>query len=661
MFDRLIDLGRAAAQAGDLRDRPDADLLRRFARDRNEFAFAALVRRHGPAVWATCGRVLGNRQDTEDAFQATFLLLAQRAGELEEPASVGGWLYGVAVRTAREARAAAARRRAKERTAPPRPTWAPDPARDEALAALDEEVGGLPEPFRAAIVLCDLMGKPRAAAAAELGCAEGTVASRLARGRALLAARLSRRGIGMPAGGVAAVLAADTVAAVPPTLAASTTRLAVLLAADSTAATAIPASVQVLVTGVAIPMSSTGTKIVAAALLCGMATLGGIALAQTGAPPAPPLPMNPPVSTVGVKPKAETPAERFARIKAEYDAELKAQTADGETVLPGGQKVKTTRAGALNPAKYFPALLELGRTADDETAYAALELAVLFPGGERLEGGRSPRHEEALDLLIRRFADGPRLRGLIDKLHQAPMLDKHKAFARMATESKDRPTVARSLLQVALAEDESWSGPREDLPPAERDARRDRAAASYRRIVAEFANLTWARPSDDPVKQAALQLRRLASVRPGLPAVATGGLDADGRPMDLADLKGKVVVLVVRSSGCVAYVGRLPELKALAARYADRGVVFVGIVDGRTEADARRAAEGDKLPWRTWLDVHAGPGLPGPLADAWCTEGSPALIVVDRAGVIRHTQAHEYFLPQVLDKVLAEKPEKSKS
>ena len=231
-----------------------------------------------------------------------------------------------------------------------------------------------------------------------------------------------------------------------------------------------------------------------------------------------------------------------------------------------------------------------------------------------------------------------------------------RAFARLAAEAKDRPTVAQCLLQLALADDETWSGPRDELPAAERDAGRGRAVARYRQVIGEFADVRAAGDLFDPARQAGIQLRRLASVRPGLPAVPTAGPDAAGDPMSLADFTGRVVVLVVRSSGCDPYRGRLEELKRLAAQYAPKGVAFVGIAGGPTELAARTAVADDKLPWRTWLDVHPGPGPNGPLAAAWCTEGGPDLIVIDRAGVIRYFQAHEYFLPKVLDKVLAETP-----
>jgi RNA polymerase sigma factor (sigma-70 family) len=192
---------------------PDADLLQRFARHRDEAAFATLVRRHGEMVLGVCRRVLKNGSDAEDCFQATFLVLARKAGSLRRPESLANWLYGVAYRVARKARVAAARRRAKEANAPPRP----EPTEDaEVLAVLDEELSRLPDAYRAAVILCDLQGKTRREVAQELRCAEGTVASRLARGRALLAERLTRRGVTLSAGlclttPVSASLVASTV------------------------------------------------------------------------------------------------------------------------------------------------------------------------------------------------------------------------------------------------------------------------------------------------------------------------------------------------------------------------------------------------------------------------------------------------------------------
>jgi RNA polymerase sigma factor (sigma-70 family) len=182
--------------------RSSADLLDLFVRRRDGAAFEALVRRHGPMVFGVCRRVLRNEHDAEDAFQATFLVLARKAASVRPRGRVGNWLYGVAYRTAMEARRAAARRRAKEAKAVPR-VESSDGGGDELRAVLDRELTALPDKYREVVVLCDLEGKGRKEVAQELGCPEGTVASRLARGRSLLAKRLAR--YGLATGAVAAV------------------------------------------------------------------------------------------------------------------------------------------------------------------------------------------------------------------------------------------------------------------------------------------------------------------------------------------------------------------------------------------------------------------------------------------------------------------------
>jgi RNA polymerase sigma factor (sigma-70 family) len=172
----------------------EADLWERYVRQRDEQAFATIVRRHGPMVLAVCRRILRNEQDAEDAFQATFLVLVRRAAALRSPGTLASWLHGVARRTALEARATAARRRAREAAAPVRAVM-PDASPDELRPILDEELARLAEKYRIAVILCDLEDNTRKEAARQLGWAEGTVASRLARGRRILARRLARRGI----------------------------------------------------------------------------------------------------------------------------------------------------------------------------------------------------------------------------------------------------------------------------------------------------------------------------------------------------------------------------------------------------------------------------------------------------------------------------------
>ncbi len=202
----------------------DGELLTRFVRDRDEGAFAALIHRFGPMVLGVCRRVTRDAHLAEDAFQAAFVVLAQRGADVYPAGAVRSWLYGVAVRTAREARTVAARRHAREVPVAQVPDRAAELAEcpdADALRALDEEVGALPEHLRAAVVLCELDGLSRTDAAERLGVPEGTLSSRLAKARKLLASRLRARGISAPAVGLAVL----TQAVLAPALVARTSAL----------------------------------------------------------------------------------------------------------------------------------------------------------------------------------------------------------------------------------------------------------------------------------------------------------------------------------------------------------------------------------------------------------------------------------------------------
>jgi RNA polymerase sigma factor (sigma-70 family) len=221
----------------------DAQLLTRFLDGHDQAAFAALVRRHGPMVLGVCKRVLGHHQDAEDAFQATFLVLVRRAAAVARREAVASFLYGVACRTALRARAQAARRRVTERQLDrlPHPAVAPPEAQDW-RPVLDRELGRLPEKYRAALVLCELEGRPRREAARELGLPEGTLASRLATARQMLARRLARCGLTLSGGALAAALAEGAAAAVPAPWVGATAKAAALVAAGRAAAVAAPAT-----------------------------------------------------------------------------------------------------------------------------------------------------------------------------------------------------------------------------------------------------------------------------------------------------------------------------------------------------------------------------------------------------------------------------------
>ncbi len=289
----------------------DGQLLESFVRRRDAAALEALVRRHGPMVWGVCRRVLGAGPDAEDAFQATFLVLLRRAASVVPPERVAAWLHGVAHRTAHKARAAAARRRQRERQVVelPEPAAARPDAGPDLRDWLDRELSRLPEPYRAALVACDLEGRTRKEAARQLGWPEGTVASRLVRARALLAQRLTR--LGLPAGGaaLAGVLAPPAAAGVPVAAALRAVRL--WAAGHAVARAMIPARV-VALAGVHDTMLLTKLKsvIVLAGVLgllaTGLSAYRGFAQQRTAEGTKPPVAQRPPAEAA---PPADRPSD----------------------------------------------------------------------------------------------------------------------------------------------------------------------------------------------------------------------------------------------------------------------------------------------------------------------------------------------------------------
>jgi RNA polymerase sigma factor (sigma-70 family) len=264
----------------------DAQLLARFRDSREEAAFAALVRRHGPMVLGVCRRILGHAQDAEDAFQATFFVLARKAATVVRGEALAGWLCRVAYRTAREAKGRVLKRRAHERQVEqmPHPEVGPTEAQDW-RPVLDRALDCLPKKYRVAVILCDLEGKSRREAARQLGLSEGTFSSQLTRGRRLLAKRLVRCGVSLSGGALAAALSEGTASAqVPVPLASSTVKAAVLIAAGQAAAVATPAAL--LMNEVLKAMLMTKLKVyVATAVVAALVGAGGLVYRAAGQTP----------------------------------------------------------------------------------------------------------------------------------------------------------------------------------------------------------------------------------------------------------------------------------------------------------------------------------------------------------------------------------------
>jgi RNA polymerase sigma factor (sigma-70 family) len=349
-------------------DLADGQLLECFVSYRESAALEALVRRHGPMVWGVCRRVLQNAHDAEDAFQATFLVLVRKAGSIDPPAKVGNWLYGVAYQTALKARATRAKRRARERlvTEMPEPTVTPPDLRSDLRPILDQELSRLPEKYRTVIVLCELEGKTGSQAAQQLGVPEGTLASRLSRARTMLANRLTRRGVALSGGALAAVLAQEAASAgVPPSLLSSTVKATTLVAAGQAVTAGLcSAAVAALTQGVLKAMFLTKLKLATALVLAltAAATVAGLIYQAHASTEGSPAQQAEAAAQDPFKPKREdTVANELAKLQGKWIAvayEARGEGRPAEDVKKqaiqltiAGDRFTITRAGQAESMK----------------------------------------------------------------------------------------------------------------------------------------------------------------------------------------------------------------------------------------------------------------------------------------------------------------------
>jgi RNA polymerase sigma factor (sigma-70 family) len=261
----------------------DRELLARFVSHRDEEAFAELVRRHAPLVRGVCLRVLSHSQDAEDAFQATFFVLARRANSVRWRDSVSGWLYGVARHMAKTAKRAASRRRAHEtQAARSSKLIRPDHTTVRELGAiLDDELERLPARYRDPLLICYLQGYTRDQAARKIGLPLRTLDRRLARGRELLRARLTRRGLTLSAAMLAAGLAQESAAAAVPALLLTTTVTSAVVFAACSSPGAVPGSAANLAASLLKTMAAGPLKVLVTVFVSlGFAAVGGALCAR---------------------------------------------------------------------------------------------------------------------------------------------------------------------------------------------------------------------------------------------------------------------------------------------------------------------------------------------------------------------------------------------
>ncbi len=326
----------AAQQGG---EQSDEQLLTAFTDRRDEIAFATLVRRHGPMVLGVCRRVLGHEHDAEDAFQATFLVLAQRVACLRDQKALASFLYGTAFHLASKAKRSAGRRHKYEGQAPSRSSIDPTDELSwrEVRALLDEEVARLPEKYRNVFVLCCLEELSQAEVGRRLGLKEGTVASRLSQARKRLSKRLTRRGVQLTAVLAASTLATQSASALPSGLMATTIEAALATAAGEGTVGVVSASVAELARNATTAMMVSKTKIVTVLLLAVTLAVGAgawtyrlAATPQTAEPQteAPATPSHP-----AQTPKAQTPG------KEKGDS----ITVAGRVLGPDGKPIRAAR------------------------------------------------------------------------------------------------------------------------------------------------------------------------------------------------------------------------------------------------------------------------------------------------------------------------------
>jgi RNA polymerase sigma factor (sigma-70 family) len=346
-----------------LSDVSDYDLLQRFLADQDAAAFRALLHRHGPMVFRICRRVLGRDQDAEDAFQAGFLVLARKAGTIRKRTSLTSWLHGVAYRTALAAREDLARRRKHEAEAgrTVRPANVTDnTAWGDVRTLLDEELAQLPARLQAPLILCYLEGLTQDEAARQLQHSKATFRRDLDRGRALLGARLRRRGLALSAALAAPLIAECSAATAPPAqLVAATSEIAWRLAAGR--AVTVSSRVAALMEGVMKPMLLTNTKSVAvlltAVLLLGGALCASLYQARGQNAPAGPAPMAQPEPGPAAPGQPEPPEKGLLdpRVQSALrDAEVDALTLDdpfNRAVALGRIAVLHARAGQRDAAR----------------------------------------------------------------------------------------------------------------------------------------------------------------------------------------------------------------------------------------------------------------------------------------------------------------------
>jgi RNA polymerase sigma factor (sigma-70 family) len=584
----------------------DGQLLERFVAGRDEAVFAALVERHGPMVLQICRATLGNDCDAEDAFQATFLVLARRAGSIRRRDSVASWVFGVARRIAARARVDAARRRKHERKAAEMAARSDDrEERPDLGPALYEEVERLPERYREVIVLCYLEGHTYEEAARRLGRPIGTVKVRLSRARGLLLGRLTRRGLGLPAGAAAVGTPAEAASLVPPALVRGTVQ-AVLQPSASAAAR--------LAARVSRSMMMTRTLAVTAILLSAGFIGLGAAASLRGMPARQPAPV----------PKAAPPR-------------IHPDSVVVRVVDASGSPVAAARVGGgayAHPREPQPGWQFYVPRAESDAAGLAELMNVKRLGRERmllyllqdrlgLAGFKEVSKNDLGTMVTVTVEPACRVRGRLTSSGMAK-LNRPVGWTNVYVHrGDDRPL-------SCFSESQEYHF---DLPPGIYKLSAygtDLDEVGTHIVVKKGMRELEVPPLDLPPKKVVTLL--------GRPAPELQGITdwKNGEPVRLADLRGKVVVLDFWGHWCGPCLRAMPALVALHDQFADRGLVVIAVHDKSVKSIAeldekiapvrQRRWFGRDLPFLVALDGE------GATTAAFGITMFPTSLLIDRDG-----------------------------
>ncbi len=454
----------------------EAQLLARFVQTKDEAAFEAIVHRFGPMVMGVCRQSLSDSHSVDDAFQSTFLVLVRRAHTIRDTALLGNWLYGVAVKVAKRARADSRKRREREKWGIAAMT---DPGGDvhEKVDAdlgplLHEELSRLPQKYRQPMVLCFLNGHTHEQAAELLGWPVGTVKGRVARAKDLLRQRLSRRGVTASAAVLSATLAEAASASVSPLLLDQTLKAAMGIAAGGAVAAGLSsAGAYALSEGVVTTMAMTKWKV----LLCGvtavcLAATGASVYAQKGgeAEPAKGQPAkNPLVADESTKPSAG-PILSDELAKSPIDAIMKALPPLGD--LPPAEDLARKRLEAAKVrldatmAYYENGTITVDRYLDAARQYIQAVADVAELPADRLKAAEdSVRLQRAM--LEREQAKYNVGVGALPNLAEvaSSLADAEMALSRLR---QGRSTPAKAVSSVVIDEDEADRAQNEKIQKA---------------------------------------------------------------------------------------------------------------------------------------------------------------------------------------------------